>query len=1407
LTVDEDRRAAAYLEFTAAGAVPAKSLAGYADDLAKAFGPKEAEKRFFELNVHRIKAGVPPWTGMAKELQKLAKLAKREAEAEEELLREVIASPSLKKAPPDFWASYRATILKLSKQSKEIRDRFLWLFPEPRGFRKFLPTWLTLLDEIGAVDAMQDNAEAARWFTELTKHVTFSDEYGSRKEPIDGLYFDLMTRLAPRLKAVGQPLDLASYSRWAEDGEYSPDILEAALEAGLTLATPRGEDPSIDLADVFVRDPVRLAAHPEYAKLLETAVGGQFGRSDFEARAKGKTGLVLARKNFLMGLVKDLEKAALPDLESGLETLREKTTPATFVEFPEAHATVRKLEVAPALARTLRGGVYDELTWPAFEAAAESLAGPKVEVEVHGTMQNPILAAGRKVIVFDGKEKLHELDLPAVVKDASDIVFLDGDLLVTFWDRKAGGRLAVWGSDPKNPFATNLSLNGIFSALPVPGATGVTIGGAAIHKGDRPEKAASSLFVSDGTTFWSVKASWREPLKLLELDPKTGTQGRASWPDVVRETSEKTDGLFLQEVQMMPAPRGAERSLFGHKNGLVGFFVRQDADRHKFELVRIDGKTWSGKQRPDQLVDWPGTDTPKALSISSSWSDSDSDTVTFWDDEGETTGEFGDDKWDSAGFKILPREAWLHYLEVRDLESSRALRQVTDDAMRELLKAVPEDDDKLTKTKEALKTAIPGLTNEVIRAGVANVIKAARERVEELERLQSLGGGPSGGLTDDDLEAALPQLETEGYTDGFATTDMKAVAEAFRAGGGSHQKLTASRVCWEKHLPHITKLACFVASRSTTSDAARTSIKALLEGLKASGLFGMDLVRAELKVKTGSAFLTRPKGKDVWLATEGDAVFFARIPNEDEDEPVQEISVLAHGKDLVVPKDATLETKETIHVPDDGAFIDAFLAELEARGPAKYDPEAAKHIAAETGLTAADAALLLAGMPNFRTYKHDFLGKELRESLDLKVTDADRARDKLRQLPEGQTLALTVGAGSVKDAKGYWAAPTDDDSVAKAFIATAKELFGKSVALREDLVLAVEKDLSLDLKPRKALALLLTAGSDPPPSLLVARKEPVDWHEISKSGDFFSEAVVSTTAALIPYLAFELPVGDEYTKHVPALYRAVVKLLEEPEMRVGLGSRYEEDEKKRLARMDAVGGKPFTVKNRRDATVLCEGRDNGVILIVDTGSRLELAVRTSRLRTDRAAVLPYFVGEDDDDVYGIDAAQAALYLLSKECEALVARIEKSPVPAGSFEANPLLSVKGTVEKLADAAGVDANAAALYLQMLALPNPTKKAILRWNSWKPADYDAAAAALTKKKLVIEGERERAGRDIFLPGGWEKKSRGVSMETYKLALYEKGSDGKIQGPVHALFERAFARWSSGDKPGFEDVTKKKS
>ena len=161
--------------------------------------------------------------------------------------------------------------------------------------------------------------------------------------------------------------------------------------------------------------------------------------------------------------------------------------------------------------------------------------------------------------------------------------------------------------------------------------------------------------------------------------------------------------------------------------------------------------------------------------------------------------------------------------------------------------------------------------------------------------------------------------------------------------------------------------------------------------------------------------------------------------------------------------------------------------------------------------------------------------------------------------------------------------------------------------------------------------------------------------------------------------------------------------------------------------------------------------------------------------------------------------------------AIAERAATSPLPPGAFEADPAASAPGTVAAAAEALGVPPEAARLFLQLLALPAPTKAAVQRWNGWDGKAWTAASQALVDAGHVVTGQRSRAGRDVFLTGAWvELSAPDLPVETWKLPLYgaTPAADGTVttpldrllpRVPLHRLFEQAWTRWSSGDRPGF--------
>lgn len=142
----------------------------------------------------------------------------------------------------------------------------------------------------------------------------------------------------------------------------------------------------------------------------------------------------------------------------------------------------------------------------------------------------------------------------------------------------------------------------------------------------------------------------------------------------------------------------------------------------------------------------------------------------------------------------------------------------------------------------------------------------------------------------------------------------------------------------------------------------------------------------------------------------------------------------------------------------------------------------------------------------------------------------------------------------------------------------------------------------------------------------------------------------------------------------------------------------------------------------------------------------------------------------------------------------------------------LVSAPETVAEIATTLDLSEDSARYFLQVLALTAPTDASIREWNSWKKKDIDAAATPLTDRGLLITAKRSGAGRTRFLPGGWLESSAGVKgFEVWKAPLYLLWKDAKVRPivrtcppftPLPQLFSDAWARYQSGDVPGYEEL-----
>lgn len=152
------------------------------------------------------------------------------------------------------------------------------------------------------------------------------------------------------------------------------------------------------------------------------------------------------------------------------------------------------------------------------------------------------------------------------------------------------------------------------------------------------------------------------------------------------------------------------------------------------------------------------------------------------------------------------------------------------------------------------------------------------------------------------------------------------------------------------------------------------------------------------------------------------------------------------------------------------------------------------------------------------------------------------------------------------------------------------------------------------------------------------------------------------------------------------------------------------------------------------------------------------------------------------------------------------------LPRPGHATDPSTSVPQLVAQAATVLGLDMEAARYWLQLLALPDPTDAKVESWNGWTRKQRRAAGTELLTKGLVVEAKRSRAGRSLFLPGGWlEASSPHLPMEVWKAPFFDLEHAARVKPrrgvvapttPVAQLFADAWRRHQSGDVPGYVEL-----
>ena len=1452
LPVDEDRLREVFVEFAAAGALSAKTLREHARGLAVRLSAAEAFAQFRALCLQRCAAGLAPYAGLLEDLRRLAKAAKADVAAEERtLLAEVLAGGSVQRAPVSFWKAALNGLVELARQDAGVRRRLLELMPAGgnEGRDAFDGAWLAMLESCGAHQLLLDGTVgAAQWLGSWALHRQRGWWGRSGRLPAE---CTLVARLAERLRADGEPVVLVRDRHRVSACDL--DLLDACLTAGIPVADPpeRGMLPLGDwLADRTPgrRELTALVADRRFAPLMHAAVEQLAGENDGAARL-----LDLAASPVLGPVVGDwlTERArdlagpfGLPALSLQLTRLARFDAPAVLALAPQAVAALCATDAAPALARTLRAGILDELGWPALEDALQRLGVPDPAKQsgngrsgeewyrLHDAWPALIVRRENRVALVGADAVLDErtLTYPAPVTHSWDepvVRHVDGQWLVL--SGYGEDRRGVWSGRPADVFKPGGDLSRwqrtATTSLPLPGG-GRTFGGRPVHVGDTSFGSTNAV-ACDGISYWvETDGEWRE------FDPAAGRYGRQAVPAFFDSALAEGGGAKLSRhaCRLTPLPDGMHASPWGSKDGLLGWWVRQEADGRTLTACSVDGSRasadplaptahvvhrWAGNNEmplpplrlPEGAVLHPRTcgNEIRLYTTNGLWLG----TVT--------PGQRG--KTWAAGMTMVPPLTHWHALRPRDERGSARLRTVTDADAAALLAAVAKG----RTPEQAVAAVLPAVTHPALAAGIAGVVaKASRlagrvaRFAERARRPLPVGPVVAAHARDGALSEALDGLlgtrtyryhRSNGDQSSGTMSQLRAVLRMLEGGAPEHGgviPLEPTGVGWADLIG--TGLAS-AAWRAASPAASENDRAALLEFLD-TALAGADGLLAEPRGRLRIVELCEAKapqeraGQVLRAAGRVLLVLSCQRVHDGarhwcglEYDPDGAFGAWA-GFDL-----KSAEVLGTRADPPRADAVRRMVAAVRRNGALPCGPDQAEAFAVRTNANTGAAALLLLALPGIDRYgSQRALAPQLREGYRLAAADVDLGHILLGPLTTDDRRRMTAAlVPADPDAvERLWQGDFDLREAARLWLAR----FGRRPAVPSELLARAKRE---GVRPDLVVTVL---SPEHQPRLTGRTRQRVDDNWLTPvDGDLLLHGsdLTAWTHAL-RWLAYRLPYGDPLRAVLPRTLAALRERLADPELLLDLGVDWMPETGTTSAHLRAVHGLPETGGAGPDGMVRI-----GTALVLTPmryGDREAVWLRSAVVASGPEAgpghpALELLAAA----VPGARAVRALRDVLSPEFEALLGA-GTADSDTGTTQ-DPTASVPELVEEAAGRLGCSPDAAALYLVLLALPDPTDRNTAAWTGWKPARLKAARAELAAGDLVVEAKRARAGRTLFLPGGWrEESSPRLPWEVWKAALFDGAPDAFVvpDCPVPELFRRAWRRVADGDAPGFEEFVSRR-
>ncbi|WP_405799712.1 hypothetical protein [Streptomyces sp. NBC_01506] len=1051
LGIDPAQRRSVFMEFAVAGALSAKDIKAYVGELAQEPDALEAYGALRELAVRRTTAGLAPWPDMLKQIGKLAGAAGLDVVTEHRSLLESLAdTPALWRTADGFWTTQRKLLVPAIAASVTLRTRLLWRLTEAESVASVDSSdmdawWCGVLEESGALDQLA--GDAGRWLSAML------GRYGGVSSPsVPGELVRLMPLLADRVREAGTPVRFGPGAP-EETCWIDAVALVRCLEAGIPVADP---GPKAYLRNWQGPERVDLQALIDDERFGPVLVRSVPHTGDDFSKQWRKEALRPVMRAIVAGNLRRARSRGLADATVAFRWMEENIRTDTLREMPDLPARIAELDLVTPLTRTLRAGILDELGWAALDEAAAEMTGKNF----WGRASWPVLTVHdrKKAIAIGpgGRIAEHRLRVP---KEAAgfhytpEVYFSDGQFLVLHYVN--GRQCHYWSDAPDDTFGVR---PGMWKSLQheraQPGYTFMAPSGRRFmgHQVLEPHEervGPNGHMFHDGRDFWWTTTEGLRS-RVDRIDPATGELERGDLPDFF-------DPALLGEGEqwefdsssLAPLPYGVKESPLGSDGTRVGMRVSQEGPFGQVRYHRVDGVNGvldeAGITAIWGLLDVPGTE--KRLVLSGGVGKyrpvlaRDAETgELYWQAELKNDG-WVDNKPDpvAAGTRLIPPPAFWHFLTPRDPAGSRALREVTEDTVRRLLKAAATSD-------EALRTAVGKLLPEVghplLVRGVAGCVRAATELISQRNNLLARLKRPRLArikVSEEDLTGALEGLVSRYNSSGCrGTVTQIELTSAFFTGTIDAETAmeswldNGSAIDWTELAGRIGGLAVRAVSAVTSAEHRRALARLLRfwalsplarPGLR-RGLWDGDQ-RAAVSGENGALLpLSMTMRHGAWGRSHSGAArdLAAFVQQGTVPRPAGVIDIRAVPEGWATP--------EQLH---------RLVGELERVGPVPFDPASAVRLAGATGLDPAAAALLMAGLPHIANDDRNFLPAQTRKTLGLKVADAANARDWFRRIPEVDRLEL-YDAAMPDNPAGLWDQTATADRLAAAWKAVGAGL-------------------------------------------------------------------------------------------------------------------------------------------------------------------------------------------------------------------------------------------------------------------------------------------------------------------------------------------------------------------------------